>query len=518
MRKKLKIKGISILVMMLTFLTGCNSEATQTENGAQPSDSNDQVAAQGGELVVGYYSDASSFDPLRAASGGDDSLLYFIYENLVNYGPGFEPEPGLAESWENQDNKTWIFHLREGVTFHDGTTFDAEAVKFNVERANSNASIKTDLNMVEMVEIVDPYTVSIHLSEPNSGFLQALMTAAGMMVSPAAVEKYGDEYRLHPTGTGPFTIIEHIPNSELQFQKFTKYWQDGKTYEDKITVKVMEENTMVNALKSGEIDVAAPISAANMADLQNAGNITVDASPSLNYQYIFINTSLPPLDNKNVRLAILHAIDREALVKAIQFGNGEAAHGPFPSEHPVFTTEGVIPHDKDKAKELLKESGVTNLSFDMLVKPDAFSKRVGEAVKAQLAEVGVQVNLHPTEVTKLTELAFGNPQFPATVARASGRPDPVTQLALYFKESSYYNPGHHLNTEFESLLQKAAAETDESERTKLISRASQIIIKEDAAGIPLFFEPMIVSMADHVKGYEPHLYGKPRFHFLQSEE
>jgi len=149
------------------------------------------------------------------------------------------------------------------------------------------------------------------------------------------------------------------------------------------------------------------------------------------------------------------------LVEAIQFGNGESAYSPFPKKHPVYSEESIILHDKEKAKKLLQESGVSNFSFDILVKPDAFSQRVGEAVKAQLAEVGIQVNLKPTEVGKLTELAFSNPQYPATIARASGRPDPNSQLSLYFKESSFYNPGHHLNAEFESLLQKAAAETDE---------------------------------------------------------
>jgi peptide/nickel transport system substrate-binding protein len=513
------VKTISLLILLLCLFAGCNSVTTQNQNNNQSKeDKKEQMPKKGGEVVIGYYSDASSLDPLRAASGGDDTLLYFIYENLINYGPEFEPLPGLAESWETQDNKTWTFHLRKGVSFHDGTPFDAEAVKFNLERANSDVSIKSDLNMIKTVEVVDSHTVMLHLSEPNSGLLQNLMTAAGMIVSPAAVEKFGDEYASHPTGTGPFKLVEHNLNHELRFEKFNEYWLDGKPYLDKVVVKVMEENTMVNALKSGEVDVVAPISVANMKGLQNTVNIFVDASPSLNHQYMFINTSLPPLDNNNVRLAMQYAMDREMLVEAIQFGNGESAYSPFPKNHPAYSEESVIPHDKEKAKKLLQESGVSNLSFDILVKPDAFSQRVGDAVKAQLAEVGIQVNLKPTEVGKLTELAFSNPQYPATIARASGRPDPNSQLSLYFKESSFYNPGHHLNAEFESLLQKAAAETDEAERMSIISQASQIVMKEDAMGIPLFFEPMIVAMSDKVAGYEPNLYGKPRFPFLWIEE
>ncbi|PWA09257.1 ABC transporter substrate-binding protein [Pueribacillus theae] len=518
----MKKVGLFFLMFALFLLaSACSSDSNSQTKGSsstEGAEGKSESSKEGGDLVIGYYSDASSFDPLRASSGGDEALLYFIYDTLINYGPGFEPEPGLAESWEMQDEKTWVLKLREGVTFHDGTEFNAEAVKFNIERANSDASNKADLNMIESVEAVDTHTVALHLSEPNAGLPQALMTAAGMMVSPAAVQEHGDDYALHPAGTGPFKLADRNPNNELRFEKFSEYWQKGKPYLDSVTVKVMKEGTMINALKSGEIHVAAPISATNMGDLENAAGVKVDASASLNFQYIFINTSLAPMDDAKVRQAMHYAIDREQLVQAIQFGQGEPAYGPFPKEHPAFTEEIITPYDKEKAKQLLEESGVESPVLDLLVKPDAFDVRIGEAVKAQLEEVGFQVNLHPTEVTKLVELAFSNPQYPATLARASGRPDPNALLSLYYKEESFYNPGKHKNEKFEALLQQAAAESDEAGRNKLISEASLMIMKEDAMGVPLFFEPLIVAVNEKVHGYEPHLYGKPRFQFLSLEQ
>ncbi len=510
----LKKTCFAIFSAIVLLIAGCS---TGDDSEEQEKNQSSSEPAQGGELTIGYYSDASSYDPLLASSGGDESLLYFIYDRLVDYGPNFEPEPSLAESWENIDDKTWVFHLRKDVTFHDGTPFDAEAVKFNIERANSEHSNKSDLKFIESVEVVDSHTVKFHLHEPNSGLLQALMTAAGMMVSPAAVEKYGDEYPLHPTGTGPFKLADRNPGNEVTFEKFADYWQEGKPYLDKVNVKVMKESTMVNALKSGEVDVVAPISAANKKDLESLPNLKIDASSSLNFQYIYINTSLPPLDNQKVRQAIQYAIDREQLVNAIQFGEGEAAFGIFPKAHPAHVKDSSIRFDQEKAKQLLEESGVTELSFNMLAKPDAFDIRIAEAVQAQLAEVGIQVNIEPTEVTKLVELAFSKAEYPATLARASGRPDPNALISLYYEESSFYNPGRHANSELKKLIKDASKETDSDKRMKIIAESSRIAIEEDAMGIPLFFEPMIVAFHEKVNGYEPHQYGKPRFQFLWLE-
>ncbi len=513
MNSRFKLSLFMILIVALFVVAGCSSSVNNEGNVGDENESSG-TPVQGGELTVGYYSDASSYDPLLASSGGDESLLYLIYDRLIDYGPDFEPIPGLAESWENIDSTTWVLNLQKGVTFHDGTDFDAEAVKLNIERANSDSSNKSDLNSIESVEVTDSHTVTLHLNEPNSGLLQALMTAAGMMVSPTAIEKHGDEYALHPVGTGPFKIVDRIPDQEIKFERFSDHWREDKPYLDEVTVKVMKESTMVNALKSGEVDLIAPISATNKQDLEASANIKVNASPSLNFQYIYINTALPPLDNQKVRQALQYAIDREQLVNAIQFGEGEPAFGIFPKEHPAVLAESAIKYDQEKAKKLLEESGVENLAFDMLVKPDSFDVRIAEAVQAALAEVGIEVNIKPTEVTKLVELAFSKAEYPATLARASGRPDPNALISLYYDESSFYNPGEHANSELKTLIKKASEEIDADERMKYIAESNRIAIEEDAMGIPLFFEPMIVAFNENVKGYEPHQYGKARFQFV----
>lgn len=502
-----------VLITALVTIIGCSSQDETKEAGGSTGE-----VTSGGEITVGYYSDASNYDPLIASSGGDETLLYLIYDRLIDFDENFEPLPALAESWENVDDTTWTLNLRENVKFHDGTKFDAEVAKFNIERANSDDSNKADLQSIESVEVVDEYTIQLNLNEPNSGLLQAFMTAAGMMVSPTALEEHGEDYTMNPVGTGPYLIESRVPDNEIVFVKNEDYWREDEPKIDKITLRVLEESTRINALKSGEVDIIAPVSSVNKEDLENSPDIVVNSEPSLNFQYIFINTGIEPMNDKNIRKAIQYGINREDLVEAIQFGDGEAAQGIFPTEHPGAYENSQLTYDPDKAKEYIEKSNIENPTLDMLVKPDAFDQRIAEFIQSQLKEIGITVNIEPTEVTKLVDLAFGEAKYPATLARASGRPDPNALLDLYYSENSYYNPGKYKNDELAELIKDAAKETDSEKRMEIIQAANQLVMEEEAMGIPLFFEPMIVAHNEKVAPFDIHQYGKFMIHNLSLQK
>lgn len=510
------------LLLLAVIIAGCSSDAS---SGKNPSNSNETPKSEegtpkkGGEVTIAYATDSTNYDPILASSGSDHSLLWPIYDTLISFSQELEPQPGLAESWELPDDKTLILHLREGVTFHDGTEFDGEAVKFNLDRAKSDESTVADLINIESVEVVDPATVKLHLKQPDSSLVLALSDRGGMMVSPTAVKEQGDNFSQNPIGAGPFKLVKHIPNGEVVYEAYEDYWQEGKPYLDKMTVKVMaDENTRINALKSGEIDFADIISPANVQNLKNDSNIVLKDILPLRFNMIFINPSMPPFDNKNVRLAVMHGINREAIVQGLNFGQGTPANSIFPADYWAADPEMKIDYDPEKAKQLVKDSGLKEISFSMIHFPIANYARGAEIIKDQLKEIGIEVNLQPMEVTKGHASYFHEQTEPAFSTTWTGRQDPQIAVQLLFSGDSYLNPGKYSTPEIESLISKAASTYDNEERAELYKEISKKALLEEAIGIPLVFEPMISAMNQKVKGFEPNLMGKAIYSSIWVEE
>lgn len=511
-----------IMFLVFIFLIGCSSQPASDQGadengnaGKSGQEAAKEEPVRGGELVMGYATDASSFDPILGNAGSDHVLLYPIYDTLIRFDKDLQPQPGLAKSWEIEDEKTIVLHLQEGVVFHDGTPFDAEAVKFNLERANSEESRVSDLKNLESVEVVDPHTVKLHLKQPDSSIILALSDRTGMMVSPAAVKKYGKDYAQHPVGTGPFKLVSYQRNNEIRYEAFKDYWQKGLPYLEKLTVKIMpDENTRINALKSGQIDLSFPMSPANLASLEKDPSLVVESHPEVAYHKIYLNTTKPPFDNKKVRQALNYAIDREALVKAVSFGRAEPSYQPFPKGYWAHDPGITIPYDPEKAKQLLKEAGVGKVSFVMPYFPSGSYERLAQVIRGQLEKVGIEVQLQPMELTKGVSEYFQEKRHPSYLSRWTGRPDPQQTVSLIFSKDGYYNTGGQTTPELEELIKKAAATYEQEERAKLYAEIARIGILEEAMHIPLLSEPATAVMTKKVKGYQPNLLGKPNVSFL----
>ena len=246
-----------IVALILSVVAACSQDTpNEKEEEEKVSDNGNTLEQEehGGHLVVAGAAYVDNFDPIGSISGADYSYYYPVYENLVGMDKELKLIPELAESWETPNDKTIVFHLKEGVKFHDGTSFDAKAVKFNLERVNSDKSVIKDLENIESVEVIDPLTVQINLKEMDSSILTMFADRGGAMLSPTAVEKYGDDYHSNPVGTGPFKVVKTVTDQEVQYEAFEDYWDEGKPYLDKLTFKVMpDENTQINALKSGQV-------------------------------------------------------------------------------------------------------------------------------------------------------------------------------------------------------------------------------------------------------------------------
>jgi peptide/nickel transport system substrate-binding protein len=480
-----------------------------------PAPASAQTPRTGGTLRVALRAEVSTLDPHKGASGTDHMYLYPIYDTLVRFDEKLNALPGLAESWETPDPKTLVLKLRRGVKFHDGTPFDAEAVKFNILRAQDKklSAITSELAGIEAVETPDPHTVRLKLARPDAALVLTLADRAGMMVSPTAAQKQGDQFGRNPVGAGEYRFVKWTAGDSLRYERFADYWEKGRPYLDAILLKILPDgDTRVSALRSGQVDFIMEVPAQEFDSLRGERGLRVHEGVTLAYWRIFYNTAKPPFDKKAAREAVNYAIDRQALLKTIIFGLGEVAVTPFPSSH--WASDPALkayPHDPAKARAKLAEAGLPGgFSFDMVVEPAPEHVRRAEAIQAQLAAVGIKVDIKPMELAKGVQAFFRGQEMAAANYRWTGRPDPDQTVRGLFHSTGFYNPGHYRVARLEELMDQAKSVYRTQERQPLY-RQIDAIVQQEALDIPLYFAAALEAMSATVQGYHPNLLGKPVF-------
>lgn len=520
-KRKKRFQMILLFLVTLTMvMAGCSNSTSSNSEGQTKSDNDSQgKPQQGGELTIAYAVDITNFDPIKGTTGNDHALLWPVYEPLVKFTPDMKPEPGLAESWEFPDDKTMILHLRKDVTFQDGTPFNADAVKFNIERVNSKDSQISDLKSIESVEVVDDSTVKLHLAKPDSSILLALSDRGGMMVSPTAVNKYGADYSQHPVGAGPFTVSNHIPNGQIEYAAFKDYWNKEQIYLDKMTVKVIPDaNSQINALKSGQVDFVPGVAAQISSSLEKNPDIVLNSENTLGHFMLYLKASVEPFNNKAVRLAVLYGIDREQLIEAINFGQGEVADQPFPKGYWAHDDSINLNYDPEKSKQLLKDAGLKDVTFTLVTYPIEYWSRLANAIKGQLEKVGITVKIETLEANAAVQKFMTDNNTDALTGSWSGRPDPQMTINSLYSKDSFYNPGKISTPELEALIAEAASTYEQDKRAELYGKISNEAIIQQGIAIPLFTTPATHAMSKKVKGFEPNLLGKPIFSTLWVEK
>ncbi len=482
----------------------------------------DGEPVEGGDLRVVYSSNPSSLDPVQGGSGGDHVSLYLFYDRLVNLDPiDLTPLPGLATEWSSPDPQTLELTLREGVTFHDGTPFDAAAVKANLDRAMTleTSTVKADLSMIESVEVVDPTHVRIALNRPDSSLVQILADRPGMMVSPTAAadpEALGS----HPVGTGPYTFGEWIPGDRLVATKNAEYWQDGLPHLDSITVRYLtDQQTGLNALTAGEADFHLRVRPESVEQLEQVDGLNVVSSPSLWLEDCYFNFSRPPFDDVRVRQAVNLAIDREAFTEGFTFGMGQPAVQVFPAGYWAHQPElqEAYPFDPDQARELLAEAGYADgLSIKAIAGSASAETLKSEIVQAMLADVGIDMTFEVMEVGPATSTFFEGLGHDLYCAGWSGRPDPSQTAVSIFGPTSFFNAGKYEAPGMVDALAAASYGADIETRGASFHDVIDIS-QQEAMFVPLAHVPDINGFRDGIGGFQPTLYGKPDLSFLWIE-
>jgi peptide/nickel transport system substrate-binding protein len=351
---------------------------------------------------IGAWWEASRF--------ADWQLGRFAVENLVGLNEQAQPVPQLATDWvEDPVAKTITFTLRQGVKFHDGTDFNAEAAKWNLDMQKDGP--KNDLKGIESVEVVDPYTIRVNLQEWDALFVQKLCSSCGgKMTSPAAYEQYGlDELKLHPVGTGPFEFESYEPDVVLKFKKFADYWQEGLPYLDAVEIRfVAEVTTALMSFKSGEAQYLYHLEFESAPELEALGNKIYSRTMALYGLAGDSKNPKSPTNDIRVRRAIAYAIDGPTIVNAVYGG-----YCPYINQLAVEGMSGYnpavkgYPYDPVKAKELLAEVGITPETpwKTKLTYPTSDDRtEVYVVVQEQLKAVGIDCKLVPLEYAPMLEV------------------------------------------------------------------------------------------------------------------
>jgi peptide/nickel transport system substrate-binding protein len=438
----------------------------------------------GGTLNVALNADLTTMDPHMSTAAVDRQVYQNVFDKLVDIDENLEIIPELADSWDISDEgDEYTFHLVEGVEFHDGDVFNAEAAMINFERMldeEMGSPRRAEILQVEDVEVVDEQTLTLHLESAFSPLLATLSDRAGMMISPTAIDELGDDLARQPVGTGGFTFVEWVTDDHLTLTRNDDYWKEGLPYLDEIVYRpITDAAVRLTSLQTDEVQIIDDISARDIEQAQSDPDLVYSEVPGLAFTYIQLNHQVEPLDNLDLRQAIAWTIDREAINDTLFFGTGDPAQTPVPPSSWAYDESvQVYQQDYDMAQQKLEDGGMPDgFSFSMMVTntPDAI--QLAEAYQDQMAQAGIEVELELLEFGTLLD-RLNAEDFEAVSLAWSGRPDPDGNIYGYFHSEGGFNRAGYSNPEVDDLLDQTRAVTDQDERRELYSQLTTIVAEE----------------------------------------
>lgn len=433
------------------------------------------------DATIGMQLEPPNLDPTGGAAAAIDEVVYAnVFEGLTRFGSDGSILPALAESWEiSDDGLTYTFKLREGVKYHDGSDFNAEDVKFSLDRARADDSTNAQKALfadIASVDVVDPVTVKVTLSKPNGSFLFNMAWGDAVIV---ASETAADN-ATKPVGTGPFTFGDWVKGDRVDLVRNPNYWGEPVKL-DKVTFKFISDPTAAfAAMMAGDLDAYPTFPAPeNLVQFEADPRFSVIIGSTEGETILALNNKKAPLDNIKVRKAITHAIDRQAIIDGAMFGYGTPIGTHFAPHNPAYVDlTAQSAYDPEQSKALLAEAGVSDLTLSLKLPPPSYARRGGEIIAAQLREVGINVDITNVEWAQWLEDVFKAKNFDLTIVSHTEPMD----IGIYARDDYYFQYG---DPDFKAIMADLANATDPAKRTELM-QAAQKKIADDYVNAYLF--------------------------------
>lgn len=495
-----KIAGAVLLLAGPALLTGCSGgDSVDVPGGGSGGGTQSQ---SGGVLTAAIAGEPDNLDPHNTTAYFSFQVLENVYDTLVEPDENLEMQPSIAESWETSDDQlTWTFTVRDGVTFSDGSDLTAEDAAYSYNRIiDEELSSSYKFAQVESVVALDPQTLEIKLKQPQPNLLAALGGYKGMAIVSQENVESGD-IKTEPIGSGPFKLASFRSGDRIELTRNEEYWGEKPPLDGVTFTFVKDPTVALQNLQGGEVQWTDNLPPQQVATLEESDEIVVESEPTSDYWYLALNQKREPFNDVDVRRAIAFAIDREAIVKAAKFGNATVNQTAIPEASSWYHEYAPYSYDPDQARELLDDAGVSDLTMDIMVTSD-YPETVSAAqvIADQLSDVGIEVNIRELDFsTWLDEQGKGN--FDMFMLSWLGNIDPDEFYYAQHHSEGQFNFHGYSNPDVDRLLDDARVETDTDARKQMYDDVAELIV-DDASYIYLYNPDIAQGWTPEVSGYE----------------
>jgi peptide/nickel transport system substrate-binding protein len=513
---RLPHRGLLTVSLFALVAAGCNGGGEGVDLGDDGANG-ENGEATGGTLVAAIGGEPDQLDPHTTTSGFTFTVMENVYDTLVEPDADLEMQPALATEWEvDDDQTTWVFQLREGVTFHDGSEFDADDVVASYERILEEGQNAFRLDPVEDIEATGDLEVTITLERPAPNLLAQLGAFKGMAIISA--DDVDGDLNESPNGTGPFQFEDQTGGDRISLSANPDYWGDEGPFLEGIEFRIIPDETVkLTNLETGEVDWIDTVPPQNVAGLEGQDQLTMESVASNDYWYVAFNNEREPFDDPEVRRALRLALDIDAITEAVRFEAATPNQTAIPESSVWYHDYAPFETDQDEATSILEDAGVDSLSIDLMVTSE-FPETItaAEVMESQWGEIGVGVEIRTEDFN--TWLADqGEGEFDAFMLGWLGNIDPDDFYYAQHHSEGVNNFHGFADPEVDELLDQGREETDDDARKGFYDDAAELIV-DQVSYLYLYNPDLVQAWQPNVSGYEARADQATRFVTTQIED